>query len=110
MLVLHGYLWFRLVRSTTRPGHLRRRLTVLILVLAILPALAVTLRRTLPLDAAAPLDWIAYSWLGIAFYAFLALLLLEPVRLIGNALLRRRRPEVVPSGARRAPRRVDAAA
>ena len=116
-LLLHGYLWFRLVRSTTRPGHLRRRLTVLILVLAILPALAVTLRRTLPLDAAAPLDWIAYSWLGIAFYAFLALLVLEPVRLIGNALPRRRPPEggtapgsgavrqdrgvmVVPSGAR----------
>src|SRR4051812_20793489 len=100
MLLLHGYLWFRLVRSTTRPGALRRRLTLLTLVLAILPALAVTLRRTLPLDPAAPLDWIAYSWLGIAFYAFLALLLLEPVRLIGNALLRRRRPEVVPSGAR----------
>jgi hypothetical protein len=28
MLLLHGYLWFRLVRSTTRPGRLRRRLTV----------------------------------------------------------------------------------
>src|SRR4051794_39194283 len=127
MLLLHGYLWFRLVRSTTRPGRLRRRLTLLTLVLAILPALAVTLRRTLPLDAAAPLDWIAYSWLGIAFYAFLALLVLEPVRLIGNALPRRRPPEVgtapeggavrqdrgvmvVPSGARRAPRRDDAAA
>jgi len=53
-LLLHGYLWFRLVRSTTRPGRLRRRLTLLTLVLAILPALAVTLRRTLPLDAAAP--------------------------------------------------------
>jgi predicted MPP superfamily phosphohydrolase len=94
MLLLHGYLWFRLVRSTTRPGRFRRRLTLLTLVLAILPALAVTLRRTLPLDAAAPLDWIAYSWLGIAFYAFLALFVLEPVRLIGNALLRRRPPEV----------------
>jgi predicted MPP superfamily phosphohydrolase len=127
MLLLHGYLWFRLVRSTTGPGRLRRRLTLLILVLAILPALAVMLRRSLPLDAAALLDWIAYSWLGIAFYAFLALLLLEPVRLIGNALLRRRSPEgvaapegdalrqdrdvmVVPSGARRVSRRDDAAA
>jgi predicted MPP superfamily phosphohydrolase len=122
MLLLHGYLWFRLVRSTTRPGMLRRRLTLLTLVLALLPALAVTLRRTLPLDAAAPLDWIAYSWLGVAFYAFLALLVLEPVRLVGNVLLRRRdrqvlpsgarehAEEVVPSGARRAPRRDDEAA
>jgi predicted MPP superfamily phosphohydrolase len=101
MLLLHGYLWFRLVRSTTLPGRLRRRLTQLTVVLAVLPALAVTLRRTLPLDAAAPLDWIAYSWLGVAFYAFLALLVLEPVRLIGNAVLRRRArtPELVPVAA-----------
>ena len=68
MLLLHGYLWWRLVRSTTGPGRLRRRLTLLTVVLALLPALAVVLRRTLPLDAAAPLDWVAYSWLGIAFY------------------------------------------
>ncbi|SOD95692.1 metallophosphoesterase [Blastococcus haudaquaticus] len=106
MLLLHGYLWFRLVRGTTVPGRLRRRLTRLTLVLALLPALAISLRRTLPLDAAAPLDWIAYSWLGVAFYAFLALLVLEPVRLIGNLVLRRRarRPEpvaaaLVPAGA-----------
>jgi uncharacterized protein len=108
LLLLHGYLWFRLVRSTTRPGHARRRLTWLAVVLAVLPALAVTLRRTLPLDVAAPLDWIAYSWLGVAFYAFLALIVLEPVRLAGRQWLRRNgSTEVVPSGARRAPRRDD---
>jgi predicted MPP superfamily phosphohydrolase len=78
-----------LVRSTTRRGRVRRRLTLLTAVLMLLPVLAITLRRTLPLDAAAPLDWIAYSWLGIAFYAFLALLVLEPVRLVGRLLLRR---------------------
>jgi uncharacterized protein len=110
MLLLHGYLWFRLVRSTTRPGALRRRLTLLTLVLAILPALAVTLRRTLPLDVAAPLDWVAYSWLGIAFYTFLALLVLEPVRLVGSLIIRRKDRQVVPSGARRAPRARRAAA
>ena len=101
LLLLHGYLWFRLVRSTTRPGRSRRRLTWLAVVLAVLPALAVTLRRTLPLDVAAPLDWIAYSWLGVAFYAFLALIVLEPVRLAGRLWLRRNgSTEVVPSGAR----------
>jgi predicted MPP superfamily phosphohydrolase len=125
MLLMHGYLWFRLVCGTTRPGKLRRRLTLLTLVLALLPALAVTLRRTLPLDAAAPLDWIAYSWLGVAFYALIALLALEPVRLIGNAVLRRRSGQVAecgrgddtgpddgfaPSGARRVPRRRDSTA
>jgi predicted MPP superfamily phosphohydrolase len=64
--------------------------------------LAILLRRTLPLEVAAPLDWVAYSWLGIAFYAFLALLALEPVRLLARL--------VRPSGARRAPRRHDEAA
>ncbi|TFV85732.1 metallophosphoesterase [Blastococcus sp. CT_GayMR16] len=99
MFLLHGYLWWRLVRSATRPGRARRGLTALVVLLGLLPALAVGLRRTLPLDAAAPLDWVAYTWLGLAFYAFLALLALEPVRLLARL--------VEPSGARRAPRRLD---
>jgi predicted MPP superfamily phosphohydrolase len=101
MLLLHGYLWWRLVRSTTRPGRARRRLTMLLALLGLLPALAVLLSRTIPLHAAAPLDWIAYSWLGVAFYLFLTLLALEPLRALHRL--------VVPSGARRA-RRDDAAA
>jgi hypothetical protein len=60
MLLLHAYLWFRLVRSTTRPGRARRRLTVLTGVLAVLPAAAVIGRRVLPWSAQAPLDWVAY--------------------------------------------------
>jgi predicted MPP superfamily phosphohydrolase len=107
MLLLHGFLWFRLVRSTTRPGRTRRRLTLLTVVLMLLPVLAIALRRTLPLDASAPLDWLAYSWLGVASYAFLALLVLEPVRWIGNALLSSRDRQVVTSGARRVPGRND---
>ncbi len=103
LALLHGYLWFRLVRSTTRPGRTRRRLTVLVAVLAVLPAAAVLLRRTLPLDAAAPLDWVAYTWLGTAFYLFLALVVLEPVRLVAGVLGRVRsreaRPTPVPAGA-----------
>jgi predicted MPP superfamily phosphohydrolase len=102
MLLVHGYLWFRLVRGTTRPGKLRRRLTLLTVVLALLPSLAVMLRRTLPLDVAAPLNWVAYTWLGVAFYAVVALLALEPVRLVGNLWSRRREPTVIPSERRRA--------
>ena len=40
---------------------------------AVLPVLAVVLRGQLPLDAAAPLSWVGFSWLGVAFYAFLTL-------------------------------------
>jgi uncharacterized protein len=102
MLLVHGYLWFRLVRGTTRPGNLRRRLSLLTVVLALLPSLAVMLRRTLPLGDAAPLNWVAYSWLGVAFYALVALLALEPVRLVGTLRSRRREPKVVPGEPRRA--------
>ena len=60
LLLLNGYLWWRLVRSTTRPGRTRRGLTALLVVLGLLPALAIGLRGTLPRDAATPLDWVAY--------------------------------------------------
>ena len=95
MALLHAYLWFRLVRSTTERGRLRRRLTALTVVLALLPVLAVLLRGVLPLDAATPLSWIGFSWLGIALYAFVALLALEPVRLAGKLLIARGEPELV---------------
>jgi predicted MPP superfamily phosphohydrolase len=82
LALVHAYLWARLVRSTTRPGPVRRRLTVVLAFLALLVAAALLLRHTLPLVVAAPLDWIAYTWLGTAFYLFLVLLVLEPVRLV----------------------------
>ncbi|GAB3195708.1 metallophosphoesterase [Geodermatophilus arenarius] len=69
------------------------------MVLALLPATAVLLRRTLPLDAAAPLDWVAYTWLGVAFYAFLALLVLEPVRLVLRRWTRRPATATAPAPA-----------
>ncbi|WP_448621900.1 metallophosphoesterase [Geodermatophilus sp. URMC 65] len=104
VLLLHGYLWWRLVRSTTRPGRTRRLLTLGVIVLAVLPMGAVLLRRE---DSALStvVQWIGFSWLGVAFYLFLTLLALEPVRLV---LRRRSRSlpgdEVEPvaaSGARR---------
>ncbi len=107
MLLIHSYLWWRLVRSTTGPGRTRRRLTLLVVAVGLLPVLAILLRRTLPPDTAAPLDWVAYSWLGIAFYTFFTLLALEPVRLAGRLWLG---SGVAPSRARRAPRRHDEAA
>ena len=91
---MHTYLWWRLVRGTTRPGRARRRLTVLLAVLALLPVLAVLLRRQLSLETSAPLAWVGFVWLGLALYLVVALVALEPVRL----LLRRwpRRSPAVP--------------
>jgi uncharacterized protein len=92
MLLLHGYVWWRYVRSTTRPGRVRRRLTLLTAVLALLPVSAVLLRRQeLPEEVGTPLDWVAFTWLGLVFYLFLASLLTEPVRLVARVAGRRRR-------------------
>ncbi len=95
MVLLHGFLWFRLVRSTTRPGALRRWLTVAVVVLAVLVVGAVVGRRSLPFAVQTPLDWVGYTWLGLAFYLFLALLVLEPVRWVLRAR-RRRAPAPTP--------------
>ncbi len=107
MALLHRYLWVRLVRDTTAgPGRSRRRLTVLLVSLGVLPVAALLTRRSIPLEAAAPLDWVAYSWLGIAFYTALALLALEPVRWAARWGGRRRPPPgagVAPEGTERTP-------
>ncbi|NEK60135.1 metallophosphoesterase [Geodermatophilus sabuli] len=79
--MLHGYLWWRLVRNTTDRGRTRRRLTLLMVPLTLLPAAAVVLRREVS-PATTALSWVGFTWLGIAFYLFLALLALEPVRLL----------------------------
>ncbi|MBB3086316.1 metallophosphoesterase [Geodermatophilus sabuli] len=104
LLILHGYLWWRLVRSTTRRGRVRRWLTLGLLVLAALPVLAVFLDGDGAGAVAA--DWVGFTWLGVAFYTFLTLLVLEPVRLLLRPWARSRRAEVVgapvavlPSGA-----------
>jgi predicted MPP superfamily phosphohydrolase len=88
LLVLHGYVWWRLVRGTTRPGRTRRRLTLLTAVLTLLPMGAVLLRRE---DSAVStaLQWVGFGWLGTVFYLFLALLALEPVRWGATRVLRR---------------------
>ena len=117
LVLLHGYIWWRMVRSTTVPGRLRRRLTLLTVVLALLPAAAVALGSAAPPDLATALEWVGFSWLGLAFYLFVTLLALEPVRLVIRLCQRSSRAQpqevtalVVPSGPRRGPRRDDATA
>jgi uncharacterized protein len=104
MALLHGYLWFRLVRSTTQPGRVRRRLTWVVVGLGLSVVIAVPLGSALPLDAAAVLEWPAFVWLGIAFYLFVTLLALEPVRLVARLAGRRRAlPVAAPAGEPAAP-------
>ena len=112
LVLLPGYIWWRLVRSTTQPGGIRRRLTVLTVVLAALPLAADALNRVLPEEVATPLEWVAYSWLGVALYLALALLALEPVRWVMRPSQSRRTAHApaevlaatVPTGVEEAPR------
>jgi predicted MPP superfamily phosphohydrolase len=98
MALLHGYLWWRLVRGTTTPGRTRRRLTLLLGALGLLVVLTVVLRGQVPLTVATPLNWVGYSWLGLAFYLFLAVLVTEPVRVVARVVqaVRRRRAPAAP--------------
>ncbi len=90
--LLARFLWVRLVRGTTAPGRVRRRLSVLLGVLAALPLAALLFRGRVPHWIGTPLEWVAFSWLGFAFYLLLTLLVLEPVRWAVRARQRRRAP------------------
>jgi predicted MPP superfamily phosphohydrolase len=98
ILLAHGYLWWRLVRGTTRRGRGRRRSTWLLVVLTLLVTAALLV--PFPPGALVPLQWVGFSWLGVAFYATLALLVLEPVRAGGALWLHARRRRSHPAAER----------
>jgi uncharacterized protein len=95
ILLAHGYLWWRLVRDTTRPRRWRRRLTVLLVALALLVAVAYVVPY--PPTPLVALQWIGFSWLGVAVYIVLGLLVLEPIRVGARLWQRARRCADVPA-------------
>ncbi|MFE3143760.1 metallophosphoesterase [Streptomyces scopuliridis] len=88
----HWYLWRRLVRDTTSPGGLARRLgTVAAVVLPLLSVGAVVSGRSgMPFWAQQVLAWPGYLWLAALLYLLLALLVGEIVRPLLRRLLERR--------------------
>jgi len=88
-VVLHLYLWHRLVYVTTRPRGLGRRAgTVAIGVLGAGMVAALLIRGEFVVFA-----WSSYIWLAVMFYLVVALLVLEVPRLAVRLWLRRR-PDV----------------
>lgn len=77
--VLHYYLWTRLVRDTALPPGWARVGSYVLVILGVLLPLAMAAFRLLPRALAAPLAWVAYSWMGFAFYL---LVLLAPADLL----------------------------
>lgn len=89
------YLWKRLVKDTTAPGHVRWILTAVLLALTVLLLATLVLPRVTGVPEAAWLAWPGYLWLGLLAYLFLTLLVLEPVRLAARAWVKRTRPDAV---------------
>jgi uncharacterized protein len=85
LVVMHLYVWKRMARDTTRPGRARWALT------GVVVALAALLVTTLAYDSGEPLwlAWVGYVWFGVIVSLVLALLVLEPVRLVLRRWVRR---------------------
>jgi uncharacterized protein len=78
--LMHLYVWKRLVKDTSG-GRTRWALSGVLLALMVLLFATLLLPRLLGLREPAWLAWSGYIWFGLVVYLFLALLVLEPVRL-----------------------------
>jgi uncharacterized protein len=96
LLLMHLYLWKRLVVDTTRPGWTRRALTGGLLALLVLLFATLVVPRLTGWSEPGWLAWPAYLWFAVVAYLFLILAVFELVRLVARVLRRRARsPQVV---------------
>ncbi|GAA2844779.1 hypothetical protein GCM10010517_01080 [Streptosporangium fragile] len=102
VVLIHYYLWRRLVGSTTRPGRTRRVLTWVIVGLGVLAPVTLIVSRS---AWGHFLAWPGFFWLAVMFYLFVFLVVLEVPRAVALLVLRvlERR-----AGRRHAPDRVAA--
>ncbi|MGW1763578.1 metallophosphoesterase [Streptomyces sp. NPDC002073] len=91
LVLVHRWVWIRLVRDTTAPGGRARRAgTWLLIALPLLSVAAlVSGRAGAPFAVQQAVSWPGYLWLALLLYLVLALLVAEPVRFVW---LRRARP------------------
>jgi predicted MPP superfamily phosphohydrolase len=75
VVLLHRYIWARLVRDPAWGSPWSRGLSIAIVLLAVSVPLAFLAMRWLPRAVHAPLAWIGYSWMGLLLYLFLFTLL-----------------------------------
>ncbi|MEU9832264.1 metallophosphoesterase [Streptosporangium sp. NPDC048047] len=86
VVLVHYYLWRRLVRDTTTPGRARVVLTAVLLGLA---ALIIVMRAGERLSWGHLLAWPGYLWLAVMFYLFVFLVVLEIPRALALLAVRR---------------------
>ncbi|MFD7028510.1 metallophosphoesterase [Streptomyces sp. NPDC059917] len=88
LVLVHRWVWIRLVRDTTAPGGWARRvLTGCVIGLPLLSVAALVAGRAgAPFWVQRGVSWPGFMWLALLLYLVLALLVAEPLRLL---LLRR---------------------
>jgi hypothetical protein len=79
---MHGYLWLRLVRDPGLPEPWRRIATWLLVGAALLVPTGMLASRLAGRHLSRILPMVAFTWLGMAFLLFSALLALDAVRLL----------------------------
>lgn len=82
---MHGYLWARLVRDPALPEPWRRIATVALVALAFAVPLGMLALRLAPRPLAQVVPVVAFTWLGLAFLLFTAVLVLDAARLAAQA-------------------------
>ena len=86
----HLYVWKRLIKDTTAPGRTRWILTAVLLALAALLVMTLILPRFTGVAESAWFAWPGYLWFAVVGYLLLALLVLEPVRLLLRGWVKRK--------------------
>ncbi|MFE5561754.1 metallophosphoesterase [Streptomyces sp. NPDC056544] len=120
LVLVHRWLWIRLVRDTTAPGGRTRRIgTALAIGLPLLSVAALTTGRAgAPFWLQQTVAWPGYLWLAVLLYLTLTMLVAEPIRALWLRRLAHRdsarpvadRPEPVEVPAAAAPAAVPATA
>ncbi len=87
-VVIHMYLWRRLVRDTKIGGGWRRGLTIAIIGLGALWPIAMGVSRLIGGDVGWLLSWPAFLWMAIMFYVLLLLLVVDGAWLVRRGLHR----------------------
>jgi predicted MPP superfamily phosphohydrolase len=77
---IHYFLWIRLARDPAWPAPIVRGMGWAFFVLAASIPLGMIASRSLSREAAAPISWFSYTWMGVMFVLFLTLLPMELVR------------------------------
>ncbi|WP_326646117.1 metallophosphoesterase [Streptosporangium sp. NBC_01755] len=83
--VVHYYLWRRLIRSTTRPGRIRRVLTWILVGLAVLAPVTLVASRS---EWGHFLAWPGFFWIATMFYLVVFLAVLEIPRAVALLVVR----------------------